>query len=394
MKKLMFYCQHILGMGHLVRSMEIVRGLIDDFQVCFINGGQPVEEFDIPNAVHVVNLPAIKTDAEFRELQVVDSSQTLEEVQNYRVKELLNLFDRLHPDVLMIELFPFGRRRFSFELLPLLDQARASQQTKVVCSLRDIVVTKQDQARHEEKICKLMNRYFDALLIHGDPTFQPLEDSFSRVQDLTCQTHYTGYVVQSEPHDLVRSPLDSEALDSDQPMILVSVGGGRFGHDLLECVIETASLLEASLPHHFYMFTGPFMPDEKLHELQQKAMGHPNLTIRRYTSHLISYMEKADLSISMAGYNTTMNILTTGVRSMILPFTGNDDQEQITRAKKLEQLGVVEVINSDELQPDRFAQNVIECLKKEQTRINFDVQGVQSTARLVQQLVQQPVVMI
>lgn len=40
MKKLMFYCQHILGMGHLIRSMEIVRGLVEDFEICFINGGK------------------------------------------------------------------------------------------------------------------------------------------------------------------------------------------------------------------------------------------------------------------------------------------------------------------------------------------------------------------
>ena len=44
MPKLMFYCQHILGMGHLIRSIEIVRGLISDFQICFINGGQVIEE--------------------------------------------------------------------------------------------------------------------------------------------------------------------------------------------------------------------------------------------------------------------------------------------------------------------------------------------------------------
>ena len=37
MKKVMFYCQHTLGIGHLVRSMEIVRSLVKDFQVCFID---------------------------------------------------------------------------------------------------------------------------------------------------------------------------------------------------------------------------------------------------------------------------------------------------------------------------------------------------------------------
>ena len=112
---------------------------------------------------------------------------------------------RVQPDVLMVELFPFGRRRFSTELIPFMERAQAAA-TKVVCSLRDIVVTKQNQARHEEKVCNLMNRYFDLLLIHGDPEFMPLEKSFSRVKDLNCQVHYTGYVVQKERAALSPQP--------------------------------------------------------------------------------------------------------------------------------------------------------------------------------------------
>ena len=45
MQKVMFYCQHILGMGHLIRSIEIVKGLIPDFKICFINGGKVIKEF-------------------------------------------------------------------------------------------------------------------------------------------------------------------------------------------------------------------------------------------------------------------------------------------------------------------------------------------------------------
>ncbi|MEL6454026.1 MAG: glycosyl transferase, partial [Cyanobacteria bacterium J06623_5] len=160
MKKLMFYCQHILGMGHLIRSMEIVRGLSRDFDVCFINGGEVVQGFQPPPSIQVVNLPAIKTDTGFRQLQSVDPNFTLEEAKNFRQQQLLTILQVFRPDVLIVELFPFGRRRFSFELIPLLESAK-TQQTKVVCSLRDIVVTKQDQERHEAKIVRLMNRYFD-----------------------------------------------------------------------------------------------------------------------------------------------------------------------------------------------------------------------------------------
>lgn len=378
MSKILFYCQHILGMGHFVRSMEIVRGLVNDFQVCFINGGEVIQGFDVPADVELINLPAIKTDSEFRALQAVDSTQDLAAVQESRTQKLLKIYEEFQPDILMIELFPFGRRKFSFELIPLLEQVKAGGKTKVVCSLRDIVVTKQDKKKHEEKVCQLMNQYFDLLLIHGDRSFQPLPETFSRIHDLTCDVHYTGYVVQPQPE---------AALSVQKPMILVSVGGGRFGHELLDCVIDTAPILSTLIRHQIQIFTGPFMPYSKLLELQSKAQMCDNIRLERYTPNFLSYMRNADLSISMSGYNTTMNILTTGVRGMLLPFTGNDDQEQRIRAEKLEKLGVVDVICTEDLQPDRFAQKIIHCLQKQPTQISFDFNGVEKTARLLKQLI-------
>ncbi|QZZ19692.1 glycosyl transferase [Leptothermofonsia sichuanensis E412] len=381
MKRLVFYCQHILGMGHLVRSMEIVRGLVNDFQVCFINGGEVIEGFAVPLEVEVINLPAIKTDSEFQTLQPVDASLTLAEVQEIRKMQLLQVCKRIQPDVLMIELFPFGRGKFSFELIPLIEQVRSLKAcAKIVCSLRDIVVTKRDQAKYEQKVCKLMNQYFDLLLVHGDPQFQPLEETFSRVRDLRCPVHYTGYVVQPQPET------DTPPI-CDRPLILVSVGGGRFGHELLECVVQTAPILANQLPHLVQVFTGPFMPEAKFAELQAMAQGNSNLRIDRFTPNLLAYMQQADLSISMSGYNTTMNVLTTGVRAMILPFTGNDDQEQTIRAAKLEQLGVVDRISPEDLNPDRFAQKIITCLQKQPASIRFDFNGVANTARLINDLI-------
>jgi len=153
MKRLMFYCQHILGMGHLVRSREIVRGLTKDFQICFINGGEIIQGFEIPAGVEVINLPAIKTDPQFTELEVVDDAFSLNEVKEIRKNLLLKIFNEFQPDILVVELFPFGRRRFSFELIPLLELAKSNKShTKIVSSLRDIVVTKQHkQAKKRRK---------------------------------------------------------------------------------------------------------------------------------------------------------------------------------------------------------------------------------------------------
>ncbi|MGV0104274.1 glycosyltransferase family protein [Nostoc sp. DSM 114167] len=389
MKRIMFYCQHILGMGHLVRSREIVRGLTKDFQVCFINGGEIIQGFEIPAGVEVINLPAIKTDPEFSELQVVDDAFSLDEAKEIRKNRLLKIFQQFQPDILIVELFPFGRRRFYFELIPLLKLAKSNKgSTKIVSSLRDIVVVKPEkQVKHEEKVCNLINKYFDILLVHSDPELVPLEATFSRVNDLKCQLYYTGYVVQEPPKNPILTDEDREIIKSDKPLILASVGGGRFGHELLERVVNTAPFLEKVLPHNIQVFTGPFIPNSKFKELQEMAKFSKNIYIRRYTPYLLNYMKKADLSINMSGYNTTMNILTTGVRAMILPFTGNQDREQTIRAEKLSNLGVVKFLNHNYLQPDYLAINIINYLKEQPNKISFDFGGVEKTANILKALV-------
>ncbi|MEM9214824.1 MAG: glycosyltransferase [Cyanobacteria bacterium P01_F01_bin.150] len=385
-KRLLFYCQHILGIGHLIRSMEIVKGLTSDFQICFINGGEVIQDYPTPDGIEVVNILPLKTDAEFSALQAPAGVSTVEKAMEIRRDRLLAICDDFQPDILMVELFPFGRRKFSPELLPLIERARFHG-AKIACSLRDIVVTKQDQERHEMKICTLMNRYFDLLLVHGDPKFMPLERSFSRTRDLSCPLYYTGYVVQEQQLQVVET---AQQPTIPYPLILVSVGGGRFGHELLNCAAQASKFLEGRIPHHIQMFTGPFSPDEVFERLKAIASQQSNLSVQRYTPNLLQYMCRADLSINMAGYNTTMNVLTTGVRSLLLPFTGNNDQEQTIRSKQLEELGIVSVIHPEDLAPERFAQRVIDALDQTPSPMSFDLDGVKHTAEIVKEFCDRP----
>jgi predicted glycosyltransferase len=390
MKKILFYCQHILGIGHLIRSMQLVRGLSQDFQICFINGGEVIPEFEIPAGIEIVNLPALKTDTEFQTLQVVGSDRTLAEVQELRKNQLLEILDRIQPDLLLIELFPFGRKQFRFELLPMLDQIQATgRKTKVVCSLRDIVVGKKNQAAHETKVCDLMNQYFDLLLVHSDRQFMPLEVSFSRGQDFNCPIAYTGYVAQPPSEEETLSAADEIALSRPEPMILTSIGGGRFGHELVDAVVRSAPILAETLPHHIHLFAGPFMPDAKYEALLEKTAGLSNITVRRYTGRLLDYMKKADLSISMGGYNTTMNILTTGVRSLMLTFMGNGDREQEIRALALQDRGILTMLTPEDLETQIFSQKVLECLKTTPNPAQIDLNGVENTVQILKQFVQQ-----
>lgn len=374
-RRILFYCQPVLGIGHYIRSREIVRAL-RDFEVYFVNGGETIAGLEMPPEIEVINLPALKSDAEFQQLQVGDNELSLEEIKATRKQQLLEIYERIQPEILIIELFPFGRRKFDFELIPLLEKA-SSLQTKIVCSLRDILVSKRQQSQFEDEACALMNQYFDLLLIHSDPNFQRLEETFPRLPEIKCEVQYTGFVTQARASHLSNS-------HNEMPQILVSLGGGRVGHELIECAITASVLLE--FPHRLHIVTGPHCSEEIFLTLQQSISGRPAITMERFTPDFPALLQQADLSISMAGYNTCMDIVSAGIRAIVYPFTGNNNQEQTIRAKKLEDLGRVTTVPPDSLTPQHLAKMIEQSLQSSVPAISLDLNGAEKSAEILSAL--------
>jgi predicted glycosyltransferase len=377
MKRLMFYCQHVLGIGHLVRSIELIRELARDFEVTFVMGGSPVEGQPLPAGVHLVQLPALETDACLQELRPCDPTASFEEVCGAREMQLLELFETLLPEVLVIELYPFGRRQFSFELKPLLKRARRTN-TLVACSLRDVLVQKPNQAAHEQRVCELANAYFDLILVHGDPAFLTLDKTFSRVSDLECEVRYTGYVAHSAPRLC-------EVRTDGRPVIVSSIGGGRceYGWALLKAVIQSAALLRDRLPHEFRIFAGPAIPDGVYQQLAGLAAGRPNIALEKYTPSLASHLEAADLSISLGGYNSVMDLLQARIRALVYPAMPNGDQEQNLRAEKLANAGVIELIPETGLAPERLAAQIERAIEKEPRSVALNLNGAANSRAIL-----------
>jgi predicted glycosyltransferase len=384
--RLMFYCQHVLGLGHLIRSLEIVRGLAD-FEVCFLNGGEPLTGFVPPSHVSVINLPPVRSDVTFSSLHAADEKQSLAEISEQRKRMLLAAYERFQPEALVIEMFPFGRRKFAAELIPLLELAKApGSRTKVACSLRDILVSKRDQQRFETAACRLTNAYFDLVMIHSDPHFQRLEETFSLTAELRCPVVYTGFVTQAETQDPDTDDLPE--VKNNERLFVVSIGGGRVGSKLIRCAIAASALLSKELPHRLLIFTGPYLSETEYQELQTLTADNPIITLRRYTTNLTAVLRRAALSLSLAGYNTCLNLIVSGTRAIVYPFTGNNNQEQTIRAEKLRALGLVEIIREAELQPERLAALMRPMLS--QPRVNtvaLNLNGVSRSAITLKKLI-------
>lgn len=385
-KRVMFYCQPVLGIGHFIRSREIVYEL-HDFDVTFVSGGEIPRGFELPADVKLLKLPPMHSDAEFRTVHAADASRDIEEVKRERRRLLLAEFERSRPDVLILELFPFGRRKFQFELRPLLERAKLNGAgTKVVCSLRDILVGKRKQAQFDDDAVRLMNEYFDLLLIHSDPKFQRLDETFTRLTELTCDVRYTGFVVQRghEEVDHEVSPFGAGA-----PVIVVSIGGGRVGHELIECAVEAQPSIARFFPHRLRVLAGPQMSEAEYQLIARRAADNAQITVERHTTDFPAYLRHAALSISLAGYNTCMDILAAGVRAVVYPFTGNNNQEQTMRAAKMAAAGRVRMIHAGELTPERLTEEARAALETPAAALEttLDTCGAKKTAAILAELV-------
>lgn len=348
--KVLIYCQHIWGVGHLFRILEICKAL-RKHHVLLVTGGPSVDT-TLPQHVQELRLPGLMTDRNYQGLFPTDKNKTMDQVKRERRKLLYNHFIKEAPDVFVIELYPFGRRAFRFELDPILEGLRNGTlpASRVVCSLRDILVEKRDPAAYEDRVVDILNRYFDALMVHADPNYIKIDETFSRIKDINIPIVYTGFVTPSPAPGADNRLRHQLGILNDEILIVASAGGGKTGIVLLKPLIAALAHLRVDAPVHLFIFTGPFMTDEEYGYLQ--GMAEKNVNVCRFTTDFLSYLAAADLSVSMGGYNTSMNILSAGVPALIWPYPG--DREQGLRAQRLARIGAISVISEKDLQPERL----------------------------------------
>ena len=148
----------------------------------------------------------------------------------------------------------------------------------------------------------------------------------------------------------------------------------------MEAVVRAFNRLEAGKPCHLKVFTGPFLEGGAFDDL--KKMAGNNVQIERFTPDFLSYLAAADLSISMGGYNTTMNLLATEVPALVWPFPQN--REQRLRAERLAKKGVLKIIEDENLRPDRLAGLMDQMLTlPNHSPGKFDLDGAVNTAKWI-----------
>jgi predicted glycosyltransferase len=365
--RVLFYVQHLLGIGHLARASRIAEALAArGFAVTIITGGMRVEGFPGPG-IAVVALPPVKArDAEFSALVDEHGGAIDAAFKEERRDRLLATLDAVKPDILVVEAYPFARRQMRFELLPLVEKAHAmSRRPLIVSSIRDILQSNRKAGRAEETVA-IVEQFFDLIAVHGDPGFVKLDESFPLAGKIAGKLAYTGLVAPA--------PLSPA---KDRFDVVVSCGGGAVAGNLLNAAAAAAERLRSRLGR-WCVITGP--------NLAATNIARPlpaNVDLFAFRGDFPALLAGARLSISQAGYNTVCDILSAKCRAVLVPFAGVGETEQPLRAERLAGRGLAHVVSKADLDAGMLTAAIEHALASSLPGHDLDLEGAQHTALLL-----------
>jgi predicted glycosyltransferase len=341
---------HLLGAGHLTRAAALARAFaLSGHEVTLVSGGRRTALRDCER-VKFVQLPSVHiVGTDFKTLLNEAGEPVREAHLAERRALLLDQLRTTRPDVLITELFPFGRRVLADEFMALLHEARRMRpRPLILSSVRDILVAPTRQDRIREAHDRLA-RCYDAVLVHGDPQLIPLGASWPLDEETKSLLHYTGYV-DEDP-----APLSLHTRTG----IVVSGGSSAASLPLYRAALEAARGIS---DRSWRILVGQGIGEADFRSLQTDAPAHA--TVERARPDFRALLARAELSVSQAGYNTVVDVLRAGVRPVLVPFEAGNETEQRLRAETLKALDLAEIVPEAELSPEHLIAAIARALSR------------------------------
>lgn len=373
--KVMIVVTHLLGSGHLSRALVLARAFeAEGHAVVLASGGLPAPQLDTAG-LHIVQLTPVRSDGvNFTNLLDQSGAPAREALFDDRKRQLVACYREMTPDVLITELFPFGRRVLAPEFKALLKAAKTPDRPPLIlASVRDILAPPSKPAKAAATEA-LISQFYDGVLVHADPDLTPLDLSWPVSPALTPALHYTGYVAPPVAVPDPQAPGQGE--------VIVSAGGGDVGLPLFHAALAAAASDGA---RHWRLLVGGSSAAQTVADLRARAA--VNATIEPARRDFRQMLHHAAASVSFCGYNTALDVLQAGTPAVFVPFDDGGELEQRTRASALSRLDGIAVLAATEVTAARVltaVEHVCRSPRRAVARHGFD--GAAQTVRIVSSL--------
>lgn len=337
--KVMIVVTHLLGTGHLTRALTLARAYAAAGDVaCVVSGGLPVPVQQAQD-IKSIQLPPVRSDGvDFSLLLTESDAPATRDYMADRQRVLLQAFTDFAPDILITELFPFGRRVLRDEFQALLNLAKGQPHPPLICaSIRDILAPP-SKPKKVTFADAMIATFYDAVLVHSDPDLTPLEISWPVSDTLRALLKYTGFVTPD--------PAGPHPEKAGSGEIIVSAGGGDVGQPVYAAALAAAAQIE----YPMRMLIGGRTPQTRIDRL--RASAPPNVMIEPARKDFRQMLYHAAASVSLCGYNTALDVLQAGTPAVFIPFDEGNEVEQGLRATALADHTGIATLRRAELSAD------------------------------------------
>src|SRR5918996_4592958 len=344
--RLLIFSHDSFGLGHLRRCRAIAHHLVEQFphlSVLILSGSPIIGSFDFKSRVDFVRVPGVikLRNGEYTSLNLhID----IEEMLAMRASIIRHTADIFDPHLFLVDKEPLGLRGEVLETLHLLKE----RGTRLVLGLRDVMDDPRsllDEWRRKN-VYPALHDLYDEIWVYGLPQiFNPLTE-IANMRPLAKKVTFTGYLRRSLPSAPPQS--NEHELPAD-PYVLVTTGGGGDGEDLIDWVLG-AYESDPGIPYPALLVFGPFMNLERRLAFQDRAARLDKVHAITFDARFEGLLLRALGVVAMGGYNTFCEILSFGKPALIVPRTA-PRQEQLLRAERAEQLGLVRMLPDDGSRP-------------------------------------------
>jgi len=356
--RMMIYSQDGFGLGHLRRSLNVaiqVQRRAPESVILVVADSPAAPFFRLPPHCDFIKIPTlVKVNTG------VWSSDRLhlvnEELLAIRSQIMENVAIGFGPHLVLVDHMPNG---VLGELAQTLRALRAhARGARIVLGLRDILGAPADIRKQwlADGAFEAAATFYDRILVYGSAELFDLANEYQFSPELVAKTDYCGYV--SREHIAVAPEKEREA--SRERLILVTGGGGADASFFMDRFLDALRVLGPDAGCRAVIAVGPFLHEEQYKLLRRKARGLP-ARLSRGEEDRIDLLQRADLVVSMAGYNTLGEILRFGKKAIVIPRPG-PSAEQTMRAGMMAARGLFHTIHPHDLTPETLAGTITRLL--------------------------------
>ena len=344
--KIAMYSHDSVGLGHVRRNLALAGALTEQLPGwtgrpvtgLLITGTPAAPAFPAPPDWDWLLLPGIgKGTGGYLPRSL---NMPLREVVGLRSSLLDAALRAFRPDLMIVDRHATG---IHGELEPALRRAKAAG-TRLVLGLREVLDA--PPAALAEWFAlggpPLVRELFDEIWVYGDPSIHDPVSAGEVPSVLGDLIRYSGYLAAGRP-------AGSAPVEQSGPYCMTTVGGGSDGFEL--AALSAAMVLPAGVAH--LIVAGPQMPEDQVAVL--RSLAREGTVVVPRLDDVVGHLRHAQAVVSMGGYNSVCEIMSTSVPALIVPRT-QPRAEQVIRARGLAQAGYVDWQDLNTLTPGLLRQ--------------------------------------